>query len=378
MIDPDRLKLGSRVGCFLRIFGIPFLFAGLAVMTSPLFGTMKSKDGKKAPVYFVVPFGLVFASVGAAFTLGRSGVVLDRRLGKVIKWWGLLVPMKRKEHPLENFEWVGLRREVRRTSKGRSYTVFPVRLEGKGNTLDLAELHDYTEARKRAEEVAKFLDCDLREKRDGRTVVREAGKLDESLRERMQRIGEQVTMPQQPADGKTKFEIADDEATFDTPARGFHFMHFVPMAGGVIMLALISYNFLRPLLRDAQKSPALYVFLGFVGLFCLVVVGVSIVPSLMSATRRERVTASPRGLRVRRRSCFGGRTREIPAGELEELKLTAASRRDPFSLRRRSRVISARSDRRVLEFGLGLSDDELVWLRDVVKMIVTAPGKGAL
>jgi len=103
--DQATLEIRSGGGC-ISIFGLPFLLAGLFVMQIPLETIpMKGSPGT-LPSIFVVLFGFVFAAVGAALVFGRSGIILDRGTGRIIQWFGLLVPMKRKEYLLDSIRQV--------------------------------------------------------------------------------------------------------------------------------------------------------------------------------------------------------------------------------------------------------------------------------
>ena len=78
------------------LFGLPFLLAGLFVMQIPLGLIPMEGSPGPLPSVFVVLFGSVFAAVGAGLVFGRSGIIMDRGRGRVVQWWGLLVPMKRR------------------------------------------------------------------------------------------------------------------------------------------------------------------------------------------------------------------------------------------------------------------------------------------
>ena len=98
--DAGTLEIRSGGGC-LSIFGLPFLLAGLFVMQIPLGLIPMEGSPGPLPSVFVVLFGAVFAAVGAGLVFGRSGIILDRGMGRIIQWWGLLVPMKRTVYILD-------------------------------------------------------------------------------------------------------------------------------------------------------------------------------------------------------------------------------------------------------------------------------------
>lgn len=214
----DRMSIKKGGGC-LMLFGLPFFAAGLGIIGAALSGAMTTEGGSAAPLFFVIPFGLIFASVGAGIMFGRAGLTIDLNTKTITTWWGLLVPFSSTTHPLDKAEIVTICREVRR-SKNSTYTVYPVRIRGFEKPVNIEEPRNYTAARRKAEEIAKFMNLGVEDSTSGKAVVREAGTLDESLREQAQRTGESVDMPETPPDVKTKISVAGGEATFEIRRRG--------------------------------------------------------------------------------------------------------------------------------------------------------------
>ncbi|MFW6163345.1 MAG: hypothetical protein ACODAJ_11300, partial [Planctomycetota bacterium] len=269
--DPDVIAYRSGGGC-LMLFGLPFLLAGLFVMASPLLPERyqpKDEDtDEPMPLYFALPFGGVFALVGAGLVLGRAGKRLDRRAGTVTTWWGLAVPFHRKEMPLSDFDKVRITREVRR-SKNSTYTVYPVRLHGGGDAkVKIEEPRDQSKARGLGEEVAKFLTLPLHDRSMGKTVTRQPEELDESLRDRAERTGERLDVGEPPPDLRSTQTVVGDTLTFEIPPPGFRAMLLIPIVIGVGIAVFVSVVFLVPILREADMPlPIKAVFVGFVGLF---------------------------------------------------------------------------------------------------------------
>ncbi len=398
--DPDRYAVTRGGGC-LMLFGLPFLAAGILVIVMGLLGKMNMEGGGPAPLLLVIPFGLVFALVGAGLMFGRAGIVIDKRSRTVTRWWGLLVPFKSETFPVEKVKAVTISREVRtsHSSKGgsRSYTVYPVRLAGAAKPVDVEESRDYEKARHRAEEVAKFLEVGLEDSSTGEKVVREAGTLDESLRDRYRREERPRERPEVPAGCRILSGASGSEATFDIPPKGFAVIEIIGMVLGAAF-AFVPLIFLGPMFFgssdsegfDIEKMWPLAVFLGVFMLLWLGFPLVMIVGTIKKATARVRLTVSPRELRLERRTFLGTKALLIPADELEELEVGAAGSAGLPSARAGARgaarmgahpvaalfgvrkVVTARSDRATLTFGAGLRPDELKWLRDVVLFIVTA------
>jgi len=363
----DRLSIKSGGGC-LMLFGLPFFVAGLFVMTSP-FWTQQS--GKPPPVFFAIPFGLVFATVGAAIMFGRAGITIDRREGKLKTWWGLLVPFRSTQYPLEDLEVVTITREIRRSDKS-TYTVYPVRLSGPDKPIKIEEPRDYNAARKRAEEIAKFLNLGVEDSSSGSMVKREAGTLDESVRDRLLRTGEAVDLPERPENCKTQYRTAGDALVIDVPPLGFGVKQIIMLVVGLIFPGFVSVAFLAPMLSGGSGPPLPFmIFIGvfFIALPLLLVWG----HALGSAVARSTVTVSSDALEVRRKGLLFGKTIRITMAELEELEIGGGRRGARSSaFFGAGSIIKARSDRGSVEFGAGLAKQELEWLCDVIRyMAVT-------
>ena len=375
--DPDRMVFRSGGGC-LAVFGLPFLLAGLAVMTSPLWGPMKdSKSGEAPPWFFVIPFGAVFATVGAGLVLGRAGKEIDRRAGTVTTWWGLLVPFKSATRPLADFEAVQVTKEVRR-SKNSTYTVFPVRLTASvGKNVSLEESRDAMKARKAGEEAAKFLGFKLIDRSLGETIVREAEELDESLRDRAKRTGETAGVPDPPAGGRCTHSVVGDTLVFEIPPTGFKAGHLVAMAAGALIPIIVVAFFAFPMLRDDKMpSGVKLIFMLFLGVFFI---GLPLVFSfgaaISGAKARTTVEVSPGLLKVTATRLMGTKMTAIPTDELEELRLmrggAAGAGSVQAALAGKAQVILARSDNATVTFGTGLSNAELEWMKAIIQNVVT-------
>ena len=368
--DPDVYEHRSGGGCIM-IFGLPFLLAGLFVMAIPFLPDAMRK-GSPPPWFFAIPFGGLFATVGAALVFGRGGVIIDRRTGLVTKWWGLLVPFSRTHRPLSEFDQVTISREVRR-SKNSTYTVYPVRLAGsEGKPIKFEEPRTQATARKTAEELAKFVNVKLVDRSMGTAVVREADELDASLRERKAKKGEQVTVPDEPLGRRSQQEVVGDTLAFEVPPTGFRGQHFVMMALGLIIPTVVYFWFFHAMVGRGGVPGPVQIIVGvlFIGLpFLLFFLG-----ALSSAFTRVRVEVSPRELRVTSRGLLFPRAKAIPTDELEELEIIGAKALEGQSAVAMAggQAIVARSDATTLAFGAGLSRAELDWMRAVIWNVVTA------
>jgi hypothetical protein len=263
-----------------------------------------------------------------------------------------------------------------RRSKNSTHTVYPVRIEGAEGVIDVEEPRDYSKARRRAEEMAKFLGFGVEDSSSGSKMVREAGTLDMSLRDRLRASGERPTRPpDQPPGSTVAVESAGSQATFDLPAPGLGAAGKVAVVVG-IGFACVPFVFFGGAFREFGDAWPFLVVFGIFGLVWLAGTLGFVVKIVVRATARGRLVVDPREVTLETRSFLGTKTVTLPADELEELDLVGeADARVPKSMRGlvgSGGHIVARSDRAEVEFGHGLPRTELEWMRDTVRFIVTS------
>jgi hypothetical protein len=229
---------------------------------------------------------------------------------------------------------------------------------------------DYQEARRHAEQIAKFLHLPVRDSSTGSIVEREATHLDENLRQRAQRTGVSRQVPPPPPGWRIRHRIGGGEAEFIIPARGFQpamWLLLIP----VLLFSGFAYFFvLRHFLGGdglfAESWPLVLFAAAFLILPALAMAGVID----RQATIEERVAVSPQTLRVETRTRFSNRSTEIPSDELEDLDFGNLDPARGTGISKRG-GICARSDRASVVFGSGLSQDDQRWLRDIIEYVVT-------
>ncbi len=401
--DAGTLELRSGGGC-ISLFGTPFLLAGLFVMQIPL-GLIPVQDRPEGPLVnaLIVLLGSVFAAVGAALVFGRYGIVLDRGRGRIVRWWGLLVPMKREEHMLDSVRQVEM--DFSRGDSDSADT-WPVRLSGEGlaKPVTVAQPVEFPEARQIAEELARFLHKPLVDSSTGERVTRDAEHLDESWRDRARRTQEAAApMPPQPPGMRSRIERTGEGCVFHIPGPPLGARHAIPALIPVVFAAAVAWFFLPALLTLPMPDVLRYIFLGFVGLFFIAGPVVSALLNVLRLKNQfERVTVTKAFLRVEVLKQGKRSTVEIPVDELEDLVApTARSLMDSVEVpgmkkvplgdtgtprmpdgrpvprfllaimkMAGSRGIIARSDKAVLEFAAGLDEAETAYLFALIRKTI--------
>lgn len=314
--DPEIWEARSSGHGPLFLFGLPFLLVGLFVMSTPL-GVIPL-EGDSPPAYIMVPFGMIFTLVGLGLIAGRKSVLIDRRRGRMVKGYGLLIPMIRREQTLGLCDRLALEREVRKTDKS-TQTVYPVRLEGggQGKAILIEEPADYKQARATAESLAEFLCLPLADRSSGKEVVREPDRLDESIRDRARRNREE--MPEAVAPPRMRSILREESGTLtiQIPPRGVTAAHRFQLLGFLLFVGAAVFV-LRPFLEFEVQDPKGLLLVGLIGAGALLLPASFLVSRLAGQARMRATVQASRGLlRVEQ----GKKVTEIFADELEELEI---------------------------------------------------------
>lgn len=372
-MDPNVKKI-TRVSGFGMGFGLAFLAVGLLFLLLFLIEPMGTVGltSDSVTIFVGVPVLL-----GAIFMCVHSGVMLDRQRRTITTWWGLLVPFHKTEHPFSQTHYVTLSREERRAGRGGRYEVFPVRLEGPGtDAIALHEPRNHDKARQLAEEIAKFIHLGIRDRSSGTEVSRDAGVLDQSLRQRARRAIRPVPLPAQPPQARAIFEYGGTRTptTIEIPPVGrtvLWFLLAIFTAGAIVIVSEL-FIWRRGDLADMD--------VGMRALFTFLLILSFILPlPLRTAILRERLVVSPDELVVTRQDIFGTKTTRLMADEVEEVEVTHAKRgiyRGYATFGGGTSRVVIRSDRGSIELGAALSNpEEVKWLRDALVHVLTSASR---
>jgi hypothetical protein len=400
--DAGTLEFRSGGGC-LSIFGLPFLLAGLFVMQILLGIIPMEGSPGPLPSVFVILFGSVFAAVGAGLVFGRSGIILDRGRGRVVQWWGLLVPMKRSEHMLDAIRHVEMNFN---SGDSDSAATWPVCLSGEGIAKPIAVVQpvNFAEARHVAEELSRFLRKPLVDSSTGERVTRDPDRLDESYRDRARRTGEAAAVvPPEPPGMRSRVERAGEGLTLHIPGPPMSGLHYLPALIPLAFAGAVAWFFLPAILTLPMPDWIRYFFLGFIGLFFIAGPVVSTLLNVLRMKNQfERVTVTKAFLRVEALKQGKRSTVEIPVDELEDFvapttralmdtievpgmkKVPLGNTGTPrmpdgrpvprflLSLMKMkgSKGIMARSDKTVVEFAGGLDEAEVAYLFALIRKTI--------
>lgn len=317
--DSGTLEMRSGGGC-LALFGLPFLLAGLFVLQTPLgiIPVEYDRSNPWMPLFFIL-FGGVFTAVGAGLVFGRSGIVIDRGMGRIVQWWGFIAPMKRKEYMLDAIRQVEMNFN---RGDSDSAATWPIRLSGEGlpKPIDLTQPTDFFQARHFAEELSRFLRKPLVDSSTGERVTRDPDHLDESLKERIRRLGENPALMPEPPGMRSRVERTGGGYVFHIPGPPIFWFHYIPALFAVVFAGTVAFFFLPALLIFSMPDFVRYLLLGFIGLFFIATPVVSALLRVLKLKNQfERITITKAFLRVEALKQGKRYTVEIPVDELEDL-----------------------------------------------------------
>lgn len=373
--NPDIWHRQKGGGCG-SLFGLPFFVVGVGIIVLT-FMPAESGGGDELPFYFGIPFGSIFAAVGGSLLFGRMEMRIDRKSGKATRNWKLISKsVYAQTREVAEFDNISLCSEIRR-SKNSSYTVYPVRLAGSGvKSFDLSQSRDENEARKEAEEIAKFLSLSIHDETSGTLRIREADLLDESIRDKFEKGLESNEIPNPPAQLKSRIHYDGSSLQVEIPPPGFN-------AGFLIVFVVISLfelifltTIALPFLSETDPSGLFLIFasifgLMFLGLPTLFLVG--LVGHTFIAT--QSVSVSNAALKVSK-GWPVRKAKSIPADEIEEFILGAKKPGTQGSKSvtnfGASKEILAISDTDQLSFGAGLPPDEVEYVYALAKGILVS------
>lgn len=351
----------SGGGCLML-----FALGGLLVYIAAFSG-----NADDMPLYIAIPFGGVFLAVGLGIMFGRSGIRIDKQAGTAASWWGLLRPMKTKTYRIQDFTHITISREVRR-SKDSSYTVYPVRIAGKGiDKFELSAERSEDKARNAAEKLAKFLELDIHDASEGEMRIRKPDTLDASLKEQFEKGSLQNEVPEPPRQLKSKIDYDGTSLSVDIPPAGFNPTLGIALFGFIAFELIILFVFILPLFRDIDFDEG-FDFIFIVPFLLFALVPAAIIFSLLgkSLWQTQHLQVSSAGITLTNNWPLK-RSLHQKADSIEEIYLSSSKRATRRSVGSGNPIVT-RSDDKKLAFGSGLSREEAEYILALIKGILVS------
>jgi hypothetical protein len=361
--------------------------AGMSTAVSPV-------DGDFSTNALLLGIGVVLAAAGGMMTFWRQWIVLDKTDGTISVLQGLLVPMKTTREPLDRYESIVITHIERR---GKSPERFPVWIRGAGNPGEnkLCDCATYTDARKRAETIARFLHYPVVDATTDHASVVPADALDEASP-----AASPAALPEMPAVSRPLRMLSTIgpslsggiEIHIPGPAISNDFFVFL------LLCTLIAFGFAVGLLTDGDPTrlpgSVAEIFGALAGGLLLIPLANAVLRRTNPAIGESLVRVSGEGVELARRRLFWYSRQEVSRASILGVDYaTGASRWEknfgPSSGFSRSRFTSWRRMRSVqrggqgiiikavhgsVTFGSGLPDAEVEYL---FAEVVRALGEGS-
>jgi hypothetical protein len=345
--DKTRLKYQQAFGSR----GLVDLLVGIGFCAFALFAWRYS--GPEKFIYGFGISGLFFFLRGLLGVTRVRGFTLDRLRGMACVWHGWLAPMFRQSYPLHRYDLVCVSTEVHR-ERGVKEVYYIVSLAEASSILILGQVKAYLDARRLAEDVAKFLGLGIMDA-VGLPVTRiEAADIGKPLRDR-QDI--QAAPLEPPAHTRLHWEGLGERVVIRIPRPRFSEVVKTPLwtflflggLGAVVGFGLGGLVSKTPFDWNEHIKPALIITLAL-GTFGLLV---GLLLELETAFVRFEIEADPYRLQVRRQGLLFGKTHTLKADEVKELRFTHLLR------------LGVITDREVITIGNDddLTGQDLEWVR---------------
>ena len=305
-----QVELRDGGGC-VAVFGLAFFVSGLFATLAGL-GIVPLQNASQGSRLVLFLMGLPFLGIGGALAFGRRRTVFDASQGRVIRWWSLVIPIRRKERSLNEFTGVLLAVE----SDSDSVDGYPVRLRARtGKDLAICSSPQFGESRGRAEFLARFLHLDLVDRSTDHELVLSPERAGETLQERLRAGHLQPEREVRPMAMRSEVDESAGQVRLVIPGYRWGTAPFaigaaIPIAIALSLVPTLTRNFHR---TGAPHSSQLVLLAGLI--FCfgfLPLLGV-IYGVLSSVRSRTVVTASRTGILIDRHGIWRTRSTLIPA-----------------------------------------------------------------
>lgn len=330
--SPMELKLNSTTGVSRVIVSLIFIAIGLLMLASAS-GIVEVPN---SPPTVMLIVGTIFLVLSLVFLLARKGLVFDKGRGEILKWYGLLIPMKTSTLRTEEFDKVKIIKEEKRT-KNSKVIFYRVRL-GRKNTEDSFTVDTFTnyhQGRVFAEKIALFFELPLHDESTGQLQIRQPSDLNKSIRQLAKEKGEKVEVPAMPHNMTASIKQDEKGVIIEIPVTRTTLAPFFPAVASSVGVAIFLIFFAKILFSASANKP--YIFSAIlVGVVLYAVIAWKLAD--IKSKKGWVVQASPISLNITEVKWGGKKVFEIPVDELEEFRLIESSLPDGVSVSDDGRV----------------------------------------
>ena len=358
-------KLTYRYGGIAILVGVVFLTIGLLITGGLLYVAVVARDEfafwPRVLAAVAAAFPFAFALLGLLLTLSGHVVVVDPLNNQVRLRYGQWLAWKREAFQFEEFDSVELLRQVaerRATNDDGNGPTHLIRLRGPQQEIDVCSRRSYQSARAVAEQLAAALNIDLYDLTADEPAIRHASELDQSLRQRRERLGNQTSWPTLAA--SSRFQVFDQQGAtvihIPKPSKkmireGIFGLVFLVVLYGISLGGTAFYlrNWLDTITTQSGTAwwhPIIYA----APIVALLYV---ILPGVVFLMSKEEVSISAVALKHTRRFAVGQWSRTLAGDRIEDVVIDGDD-------------VIVRSDEKSLKLGVALEKKERQWLKKAV------------
>ena len=199
--------------------------------------------------------------------------------------------------------------------------------------------------------------------------------LDKSLSQKLTESGVELDLPSPPANLRTAVEMRGDSIRFTIPPPGLSPWHAIQVVGLLVLYAFMWFFFFRHFFDGLEDAPTniRISFYTFGSLFFLFP-GLGVFSSILrDLTQSSEVEADPAKLTIANRKYFIGRRKSMRMSQIEDVSVNTLGddesnfgKKLPYK-----RFIRVVSDDSQVAFGQGLPPEELEWIADVLRYLIS-------
>lgn len=107
--NADCLHINSPIQIPQILFGLIGVLVGMTLLFASLLGiTFQGEFGESQTIAEGVIVGTLFLICGIVLTFERSGVIVSQASNQMTSWWGIMIPMRKKEFELSGVACVNV------------------------------------------------------------------------------------------------------------------------------------------------------------------------------------------------------------------------------------------------------------------------------
>lgn len=323
--------------------------------------------------YLLGSFAIIFLLLGCIGVLCRKGVIFYKNRQTAATWWsifGFLVISSKDTGVITRVCSTRVTEDLIRKYSGNIENAFVIQIEFKNKILDVDIRHDLISARHLAKKIARYMDVDLCETSGGLDVLRKAGTLDMSLKERLKAGDLKREYPKKPLLLRIDVETQEKEVSLKMPQMGLNY-HTTAIGIFVFPLAYFFSGVTVTAIQSNSYTSAWGQWLAII--FCGTIATTALLFSLqclLVSLRRDLIVVSPESLTLRRRYLWGVITTTLNSREIEEVEIVYSQY--PYYIIQNTEILSVRSDNKIINLGYMLKQPELIWLRDLIQYVLVS------